>query len=39
MARKCLFFVQWEAFRFGDVIGVVVLYIEPSIQTPPAEAL
>jgi len=28
MARKCLFFVQWEASRFVDVIGAVVLYIK-----------
>jgi len=24
MARKCLFFVQWEVSRFTDVIGAVL---------------
>ena len=38
MARKCLFLVQWEASRFGDVIEAGVLYMEAAIQTPPAEA-
>ena len=33
MARKCLFLVQWEASRFVDVIGTVVLYIEGANQS------
>jgi hypothetical protein len=33
MARKCLFVVQWEASRFVDVIGAVVLYIEVAQQS------
>jgi hypothetical protein len=38
MARKCLFLVQWEASRFGDVIEAVVLYMEGA-QWGFAEAL